>query len=128
MFSNFWPIGEKKGIVTIVCQSRNSIDLTLCGRSSFSKLDTIDNSSYAGLVTIKLSSTEKRRTFLLQFCQSFLIWFFFQTYFYFLWKGKRKIATSPLECFIYKCSRSQRRAAKVDKRMVLVHTHGLFIN
>jgi hypothetical protein len=25
------------------------------------------------------------------------------------------------------CSRSQRRAAKADKRMVLVHTHGLFI-
>jgi hypothetical protein len=26
-----------------------------------------------------------------------------------------------------KCSRSRRRAAKADKRMVLVHTHGLFI-
>jgi hypothetical protein len=25
------------------------------------------------------------------------------------------------------CSRSRRRAAKADKRMVLVHTHGLFI-
>jgi hypothetical protein len=25
------------------------------------------------------------------------------------------------------CSRSRRRAEKVDKRMVLVHTHGLFI-
>ncbi len=25
------------------------------------------------------------------------------------------------------CSRSQRRAAKADKRMFLVHTHGLFI-
>jgi hypothetical protein len=25
------------------------------------------------------------------------------------------------------CSRSRRRAAKGDKRMVLVHTHGLFI-
>ncbi len=27
----------------------------------------------------------------------------------------------------YTCSRSRRRAAKGDKRMVLVHTHGLFI-
>ncbi len=27
----------------------------------------------------------------------------------------------------YTCSRSRRRAEKVDKRMVLVHTHGLFI-
>ncbi len=28
---------------------------------------------------------------------------------------------------IYNCSRSWRRAEKVDKRMVLEHTHGLFI-
>ncbi len=26
------------------------------------------------------------------------------------------------------CSRSRRRAEKVDKRMVLVHTHGFFYN
>jgi hypothetical protein len=30
-------------------------------------------------------------------------------------------------CVERTCSRSRRRAAKGDKRMVLVHTHGLFI-
>jgi hypothetical protein len=30
-------------------------------------------------------------------------------------------------CAVISCSRSRRKAAKADKRMVLVHTHGLFI-
>ncbi len=32
-----------------------------------------------------------------------------------------------LNTWVNYCSRSRRRAAKADKRMVLVHTHGLFI-
>jgi hypothetical protein len=39
------------------------------------------------------------------------------------------VSISSLKVFsgFQNCSRSRQRAAKADKRMVLVHTHGLFI-
>ncbi len=66
----------------------------------------------------------------------------------FVWGGGHKVGVAKYGCCVWGgggyqhhthkdccllehlgayCSRSRRRAEKVDKRMVLVHTHGVFI-